>query len=255
MDEESAKYIEEHLPLILPKLRWLDKAPKDLFPPEAKERFYLAYRAYSAAVYAHKNQLPHHRKRKILTAFEMLCTEHLRDIFRVSCMFKGNTPQDRVGFVKEYQSWAKGLKDLLEEALNQITFRPVVYLPKFTEFLRAQLDLQQRGALMGDITLEWMRKAAKANLAEKPAETGGNATPATIINIAKIDKLGVLGDVRAESVQTGDNSSIHKQMITGEKNKSIIWKILKIIGAIAALLTILHYLGWLEPIKALLLPK
>ena len=80
---------------------------------------------------------------------------------------------------------------------------------------------------------------------EKPAEPGGNAAPATIINIDKVDKLGVLGNVQAESVQTGDNSSIHKQTIITEKKKGIIGKILRIIGAVAALLTIVYYLWWL----------
>jgi hypothetical protein len=48
-------------------------------------------------------------------------------------------------------------------------------------------------------------------------ETGGNAAPATIINIDKINKLGVLGNVQAENVQTGDYSSIHKQPTMDKK--------------------------------------
>jgi hypothetical protein len=102
--------------------------------------------------------------------------------------------------------------------------------------------------------------AVKADLAEKPIETGGNATPTTIINIDKIDKLGVLGNVQAKNVQTGDHSSIHKQPTAEEKKKSIIWKILKvivkIIGAIvigvivAVVIDILGDFGWLQSIKA-----
>jgi hypothetical protein len=64
---------------------------------------------------------------------------------------------------------------------------------------------------------------------QKPEERGGNAAPATVINI---DKLGVLGNVQAENVQTGDYASIHKQTITTEKKKSILIRILKITGAI-----------------------
>jgi len=56
--------------------------------------------------------------------------------------------------------------------------------------------------------------ALKASLAEKAAGKRGNATAATIINI---DKLGVLGDVQAENVQTGDYSSIHKQPTIDKK--------------------------------------
>lgn len=96
--------------------------------------------------------------------------------------------------------------------------------------------------------LESAIMSIQINVAGKP-ETGGSATPAKIINIENF--RGILADdVQAEIVQTGDSSSIHKQTIPKEKEKNIIWKILKIIGAIAALLTILHYLEWLEPIKA-----
>lgn len=49
-------------------------------------------------------------------------------------------------------------------------------------------------------------------------ETGQNATPATIINI---EKLGVLGDLQAENVQTGDYSSIHKQPTAREKKPKL----------------------------------
>ncbi len=91
-------------------------------------------------------------------------------------------------------------------------------------------------------------------LSDKLADTGRNAAPAKIINIGNFK--GVLGDVQAENVQTGDYSSIHKQTITAEKKKGIFIRLLKIIGAIVgflvALLGILHYLGWLEPVKALI---
>ncbi len=102
-----------------------------------------------------------------------------------------------------------------------------------------------------------------ANL--KPEEARGNATPATIINI---DKLNVLRDVQAENMQTGDYSSIQKQPTAVEKKKSIVGKILKIIvkviGAIivgiivAVVIDILGDFGWLQSIKELIyngLPK
>jgi hypothetical protein len=51
----------------------------------------------------------------------------------------------------------------------------------------------------------------------------------------------------------GDNTHISKHEKTAEKKKGIILRILKIIGAViafvAGLLTTLHLLGWLEPIK------
>jgi hypothetical protein len=78
-------------------------------------------------------------------------------------------------------------------------------------------------------SLDYQLEAEWKKEAEQPAETERNTTPATIINI---DKLNVLRDVKAENVQTGDYASIHEQKITGDKKKSIIWKILKIVGAI-----------------------
>ena len=92
---------------------------------------------------------------------------------------------------------------------------------------------------------------------EKPAETGGNAITAKIINIGNFK--GVLGDIQAENVQTGDYSSIHKQPITVEKKRGIIGKILKVIvkiigaiivGIIVTVVTdILGNFGWLQSIK------
>jgi hypothetical protein len=101
----------------------------------------------------------------------------------------------------------------------------------------------------------------KPAASRKSEETGGNATPAKIINIENF--RGVLADdIQAEIVQTGDNSSVHEQTITGEKKKGVICKILKvivkIIGAIvigiivAVVIDILGDFGWLQSIKALI---
>jgi hypothetical protein len=172
------------------------------------------------------------------------------------------TPAGEPDFAKALEEIRRRLSDYKNEQIKQrlrVIEQRVVDVLTFTNYPNASPP----SALLGNMKeeLEGLRAdlvcwAGEKNQADlKSAEAGQNATSTTIINIDKIDKLGVLGNVQAESVQTGDYSSIHKQTITGENNKSIIWKILKIIGAIAALLTILHYLGWLEPIKALLLPK
>ena len=95
--------------------------------------------------------------------------------------------------------------------------------------------------------------SGEADLAdEKLAERGQN-----IINIEKFN--GVLGDVQAENVQTGDHSSIHKPPVTEKKEKGIFRKLLKIIGIVivaiiaAIVVDILGDLGWLESIKNLIL--
>ncbi len=91
------------------------------------------------------------------------------------------------------------------------------------------------------------RKVQDKSALKEPAEAGQDATPAKIINIENFK--GVLGDVRAENVQTGDHASIYKQRKV--EKKGIVKKLLRIVGFLAALLTILHYFGWLGAIKAL----
>lgn len=89
---------------------------------------------------------------------------------------------------------------------------------------------------------------------EKLTEIEQKTAPAKIINIGNFK--GVLGDIQAENVQTGDYSSIHKQPVTAEKKKGIIKKILKIIGAIvvaviaAIVVDFFADFGWLQSIKA-----
>jgi hypothetical protein len=95
-----------------------------------------------------------------------------------------------------------------------------------------------------------MLKANPASL--KPAEIKQDTTD------AKEGKdnvnVNIYGDVKAGNLQIAHDASIHKRSITAEKKKGILIRLLKIIGAIvgflAALLGILNYLGWLEPIKA-----
>lgn len=84
----------------------------------------------------------------------------------------------------------------------------------------------------------------------KTEKTKQNVSPAINIQNSNV----ILGDVHhPEHLQMGDDARIGKHEKTEEKKKGIILRILKIIGAITAfiagLLTILHLLGWLEPIK------
>jgi hypothetical protein len=66
--------------------------------------------------------------------------------------------------------------------------------------------------------------------------------------------VNIYGDVQAENLQIANDASIQEQPIAEEKKKGSIKKLLKIIATIiafiAALLTSLYHLGWLEPIKA-----
>ncbi len=66
--------------------------------------------------------------------------------------------------------------------------------------------------------------------------------------------VNIYGDAQAKNLQIANDASIHEQPIAEEKKKGSIKKLLKIIATIiafiAALLTSLYHLGWLEPIKA-----
>ncbi len=79
---------------------------------------------------------------------------------------------------------------------------------------------------------------------ENPAETKQNVAPAKVINIKNFK--GILGDVQAENVQTGDSSSIHKQLATDKKPEK--WyhnrTIQSALISVAALIFI-SVIGWL----------
>lgn len=137
----------------------------------------------------------------------------------------------------EYESW-RG-KAITED--NEDEFRILVDSLKGTLY-----DLAD--------TLQQIADSAREELSsEQPAETERNAIPAKIFNIGSFK--GVLGDIQAENVQTGDYSSIHKQPITAERKRGIIKKILKIVGAIvvaviaAIVVDIFADFGWLQSIK------
>jgi hypothetical protein len=62
-----------------------------------------------------------------------------------------------------------------------------------------------------------------------------------------------IGSIQSKNLQFGHGTSIHEQQ--SKEKESVIWKLLKITSAVAAILTILNLLGWLEPIKVFVWPK
>lgn len=76
------------------------------------------------------------------------------------------------------------------------------------------------------------------DLAEEPAETEQNTTLAkkekdkskTIGSVNIQNFHGILGDVQAENVQTGNHASIHKETKAGEQNKSLLIRLLQLLG-------------------------
>lgn len=109
---------------------------------------------------------------------------------------------------------------------------------------------------------EWLEKnKSQANGGEKEnkIETEENAESKVDLkgNIHIQNFNGILGDVQAENVQTGDNSKVLNYTNAEKNDKGIFKKLLKIIFSIiaffAALFTCLYYLDWLEPVKSFIL--
>jgi len=94
----------------------------------------------------------------------------------------------------------------------------------------------------------------KADLEGKESEETEQKT-----TVAKKEKgnvnVNIFGDVQAGKLQIAQDASIHEQSVIKEKKKGILGRIPRwiyyILGTLAALLTILHLLGWLEPIRHL----
>jgi len=92
-------------------------------------------------------------------------------------------------------------------------------------------------------------RSGAADLVKQPAtpETKPDSTPVQIINVQNFK--GILGNVQAENVQTGDQANINKQD-EPEKKKGILrklwWIIAGVVGFVASVLGILEHFGWLE---------
>ncbi len=99
--------------------------------------------------------------------------------------------------------------------------------------------------------IEQQKKDGQAEPLKEPAKAKPDSALAGNINIQNFQ--GILGDVQAENVQTGDYTSICKHDGIEKKKKGIIKKLFGIIAAVVAflvaLLGIFNHLGWLEPIK------
>lgn len=136
---------------------------------------------------------------------------------------------------KSAESTLKACEDYLKraEAQNAVPVAKIE-LSQFAEI--------QSKALAGK--LRYIAQMARKDFtSEKPAETKqGNVN------------VNIFGDVQAGKLQIAQDAYIHEQLVPEQKKKGIIKKIpywIYILTAfLATLLTSLHYLGWLEPIKA-----
>jgi hypothetical protein len=100
--------------------------------------------------------------------------------------------------------------------------------------------------------IESIVKELESAVAQKPEETERNTTAAKIINIENSNVI--MGNIQQPgNLQVGDYASIHKYPKIKKKGilKRIPRWIYYVLGTLAALVTVLHLLGLLEPIKRL----
>ena len=208
-------YIKERLP-ILPELQFKYKPPLDTLSPQIRQRIELSARAYSAAVYAQKNQLNRLQKELILIAFNAECFTALQGVSEAVEFAKGNPVAERHGLLKDYQSWINQITDLLKKELYALdydkwvqravsippedalsrkngrvqpsetfcnvlaqrlkVFEPHLYFSKFSEFFRRQMQLEQRVSLAIGITCDWIAALIAARNKQMHKPASGEKT-------------------------------------------------------------------------------
>lgn len=169
---------------------------------------------------------------------DFLTTEEAKRIFLLTWLITDPGVKEAHLGITEFENWDwnQGLRG-----------RDFLYYETLIECTKS------RERWMKLVLTAWAKLEAEKDLeSEKPAKTEQDTTRAKEEKAAI--NVHISGDVQAENLQIGDYASIHKQAKTEKKNKGTVKRLLKIIGAVigflAALLGIFHYLGWLEPIKA-----
>ena len=102
--------------------------------------------------------------------------------------------------------------------------------------------------------LQSQEKVGQDNIGNTDSSNGKPSVSKGALNIHIKNFQGILGDVQAENVQTGDKSLIHTHTETEKKKKGIfrnLWLIITaVVGFLGTLLGILNHLEWLESFKA-----
>lgn len=147
--------------------------------------------------------------------------------------------------------WSDDLKKAVWGLCDIFFGDKTAFLNSALEHIKA--DLARKKATETE-NIELQEKDGQAEPLKEPAKAKPDSALARNINIQNFQ--GILGDVQTENVQTGDYTSICKHDGIEKKKKGIIKKLFGIIAAVviflAALLTCLYYLGWLEPFKELI---
>ena len=110
------------LPILTPEEAWLDKVEcRGKIPDKIKRLIYLPAIACKAAVYAHEKNLSKNQKEMLLLSFRTEADEAQEIISEQVSLTVGNSPSDRISYLKDFQNWQKQLIELLQKALNCIS--------------------------------------------------------------------------------------------------------------------------------------
>ena len=117
---ETVEAKKVRLPTLKPKDAWLDKYDRaNDIPEKIKRLWYLPTIANATAVYAHENNLSHNQKDYLILLFRAEADKAFELIYEQVELTVGNSPSDRIGYLKDFESWQERLIELLRNALDR----------------------------------------------------------------------------------------------------------------------------------------
>ena len=188
---------ELKLPSLKPEEAWLDRFNESIDEPlseRVKRLLYLPTTAYATSVYAHENSLSKAQKEYLLLLFRAEADKAFEIVYTQIQITVGNSPSERVGYLREFENWQKSLVGLLKKALDCIDentwlqrlkdltpdnnslfcenrqewekevrdvlrlilklFNKAKYFHKFSDSTYEAMKLLRRGSIMIEITME-----------------------------------------------------------------------------------------------------
>ncbi len=185
------------LPSLKPEEAWLDRFNESFDEPlseKIKRLLYLPTIAYATSVYAHENKLAQAQKEYLLLLFRGEAEKAFSTIYTQIQITVGNSPSERIGYLREFENWQRRLSELLKKALGCIdkdtwlqklealtpdknplfyenrqewennlrewfslgtkVFNKIEYFHKFSDFTYEAMKLLRRGSVMIEITME-----------------------------------------------------------------------------------------------------
>ncbi len=113
---------EIKLPTLKPEDAWIDKLEHaNEVSEEIKQLLYLPTIAYKTAVYAYEKKLSHNQKDYLVLLFHKEISKAFGIIYEQVQITVGNSSSDRIGYLKDFESWQERLVELLKKSLGCIS--------------------------------------------------------------------------------------------------------------------------------------